>query len=148
MIWELEYRSRPWLLNEERAGGKRGVGGHRGRAALTREWRNAFAGLVLLQKIPPLESLEVEVFPICRDQRRSDVGNVYPAAKAAIDGLVDGGIVPNDTDVYVQGIMLRPCLVLGYSALQLVVTGTPCCREEADSRERAYRKRLVRQFVT
>lgn len=148
MIWELEYRARPWLLNEERAGGKRGVGGYRGRATLTREWRAAFADLVLACKVPPLESLEVEVFPIYRDQRRSDVGNVYPAAKAAIDGLVDGGVVPNDTDVYLQGLTFRPSLILGYSGLRLVVTGTPCSREEADSRERAYRRRLIRQFVT
>jgi crossover junction endodeoxyribonuclease RusA len=148
MIWELEYRARPWLLNEERAGGKRGVGGHRGRATLTREWRDAFAELALLHKVPPLETLEVEVFPICRDRRRSDVGNVYPAAKAAIDGLVDGGIVPDDSDDYVQALMFRPSLILGYSALRVIVTGTPCCREEADSRERAYRQRLIRQFVT
>lgn len=148
MNWELEYQARPWLLNEERAGGKRGVGGHRGRATLTREWRGAFAELVLLQKIPPLEWLEVEVFPVCRDRRRSDVGSVYPAAKAAIDGLVDGGVVPDDTDVYVQGLTFRPSLILGYNGLRLIVTGQPCCREEADSRERAYRRRLIRQFVT
>lgn len=148
MSWTLEYRSRPWLLNEERSGGKRGVGGYRGRAKLTRDWRGAFAELAQIDKIPMLETLEAEVLPICRDRRRGDVGNVFPAAKAAIDGLVDAGVIPDDTDDYLRGLTFRPSLILGYAALRLVITGTPCCKEEADSRERAYRQRLIRQFVS
>lgn len=148
MIWELEYQARPWLLNDERAGGKRGVGGYRGRAARTREWRGEFANLAALHKIPALETLEVEVFPICRDRRRGDVGNVFPAVKAAVDGLVDAGVVPNDTDDYLQALTFRPSLILGYAGLRLLISGTPCCQEERDARERAYRQRLIRQFVS
>jgi crossover junction endodeoxyribonuclease RusA len=146
MNWTLQYPARPWLLNEERAGGKRGVGGHHGRAALTREWRDAFSMRALQQKIPALETVTVEVIPLCRDRRRSDVGNVYPAAKAAIDGLVDAGVIPDDSDTYLQGLTFRPSLILGHAGLRLVITGTPCSREEAKARDAAYCKRLARQY--
>lgn len=148
MNWTLHYPARPWLLNEERAGGKRGVGGHQGRARLTREWRDAFSMRALQQKIPPLETIEVEVFPLCRDRRRSDVGNVFPAAKAAIDGLVDAGVIPNDTDNYLTALTFRPALILGHAGLRLVITGTPCSPEVAKERDRAYIKWLARQYVS
>lgn len=148
MIWELEYRAKPWLLNEERAGGKRGVGGHYGRAARTREWRDAFVKLCWLQSVPPLEWFTVEAIPVCPDQRRPDVGNVFPAVKAAIDGLIDAGVAPDDTDVYLHALTFRPALILGYAGIRLRVAGEPCCAEETLYRERALRKRLIRQFVS
>lgn len=147
MIWELEYRARPWLLNEERAGGRRGAGGRYGRARLTGEWRDCFAGLAQEQRIPPLQWFTVEAIPICLDRRRPDVGNIYPAVKAAIDGLIDAGVAPDDNDVFLHALTFRPAWMLGYSALRLRVAGEPCTKEEADAREQAYRKRLLRQFA-
>lgn len=148
MIWELEYESRPWLLNEERSGGKRGVGGHYGRSSLVRQWRQAFAQLAEIHRVPPLEWFTVEAIPVCKDLRRPDVGNIFPAVKAAIDGLVDAAVVPDDTDVFLHALTFRPALILGYAGLRLRIGGEPCSREEADARERAHRRKLIRQFVS
>lgn len=148
MIWELEHPERCWLLNAERAGGNRGIGGRYGRSALTRKWREAFAQLCQVERLPPLEWFTVEAIPVCQDRRRPDVGNIMPAVKAAIDGIVDAGVVPNDTDDYLHALTFRPALVLGYNALRLRVAGARCGQEEVASRERAYRKRLIRQFVS
>jgi hypothetical protein len=147
MIWELEYRARPWLLNEERAGGRRGAGGQYGRARLTREWREAFANLCLEIQVPPLEWFTVEAIPICRDRRRPDVGNIFPAVKAAIDGLVDAGVAPDDTDAFLHALTFRPALILGFAGVRLRISGEPCSSEEVCARERAHRKRLVKAFV-
>ena len=86
--------------------------------------------------------------PVRDRRRRSDVGNVYPAAKAAIDGLVDAGVIPDDNDRYVEAITFRPSLILGHAGLRLLVTGSPCSREERDARERAYRQKLIDKFVS
>lgn len=147
MTWLLEYRSKPWTVNDERAGGKRGVGGYRGRATLTREWRDTFAQLCQAQRIPPLQWLTVEARQICPDRRRADVAGVSPAVKAALDGIVDAGVIPDDTDVYVHAEIFRPALILGYCGLQLRIDGQPCGGEERAARERAYRKKLLRKLV-
>lgn len=148
MTWELEYGARPWLLNAERAGGQRGVGGRYGRSALSREWRGAYARLCEVHHVPALEWFTVEAYPICVDRRRPDVGNIYPTVKAAIDGIVDAGIVPDDTDTYLHALTFRPALILGYAGLRLRIAGEPCCPEEVVARERAHRRRLIKQFVS
>ncbi len=147
-MWDLEYQARPWLVNAERAGGQRGVGGHRGRATLTREWRDTFARLAQVQRIPPLEWFVIEAIPVCRDRRRPDVGSVGPAAKAAIDGLIDAGIAPDDSDDYLHALTFRPALILGYDALRLRIDGVACSREECDARERTLRAKLRRRFAS
>ena len=121
--WLLTYEARPWLLNAERSGGGRGVGGHFGRAALVSEWREAFAQLALVHHLPPLEWVSVEFLQICRDRRMPDIGNCFPAAKAALDGLVDAGIIPDDKDPYVQHFGFVPPQNLGYNALAMRVEG-------------------------
>lgn len=41
-------------------------------------------------------------------KRRSDVGNLYPTAKAVVDGLVDAGLVADDDNRHVLGPDMRP----------------------------------------
>lgn len=93
------YPARPWTLNAERRD-------HWSQArALTREWREAFSWLamrdrrrffacsitVVVQMRPPLQ----------------DTGNAYGSAKAAIDGLVDAGVLPNDGPEVVRRLTFR-----------------------------------------
>ncbi|WP_433252940.1 hypothetical protein ACQPYK_08705 [Streptosporangium sp. CA-135522] len=40
-------------------------------------------------------------------KRRRDVGNLYPSFKAAIDGAVDAGMLPDDSDDYLLGPDMR-----------------------------------------
>jgi hypothetical protein len=41
------------------------------------------------------------------DNRRADAANRYPTAKAVIDGIVDAGVLDDDSDRYVTGVMMK-----------------------------------------
>lgn len=144
--WILTYQARPWLLNAERAGGNRGVGGHYGRAAKAAEWRQAYAGLCLEEKVPALQWLHVEALQTCRDRRMPDIGACFPAVKAAIDGIVDAGVVPDDDSRYLRQLTFTAPACTGTDALVLRVSGPPCSITEQARREVAHRDRLLRQL--
>lgn len=46
------------------------------------------------------EHVEVSLIWVVADGRKRDADNVVPTLKALCDGLVDGGIVPDDTPQY------------------------------------------------
>jgi crossover junction endodeoxyribonuclease RusA len=122
--WTLTYASRPWTVNSEhQAGtGRRHLGHIQVRRKLVAEWRDAFAKLALAQQIPPLGRIVVTVQQHCRDRRMPDPGACYPAVKAALDGLVDAGVIPNDTGAEVLSIeMLAPVVTKGVDALELII---------------------------
>jgi len=55
---------------------------------------------------------------------RWDAGNLYPTAKACVDGLVDAGVLPDDSNEWVTGPDMRagakadkPCVVLAVKAV-------------------------------
>lgn len=121
--WTLTYGARPWLLNAERSGGRGGIGGHFGRAELVREWRETFALLAREQRMPPLEWIRVEVQQTCATRRLPDTGSCFPAVKAAIDGLVDVNVIPDDGPRYVQALTFLAPVALGYDALTLHIVG-------------------------
>lgn len=41
------------------------------------------------------------------DRRRRDVHNLQPTIKASIDGMIEAGILPDDSDAYLTGPDLR-----------------------------------------
>jgi hypothetical protein len=145
--WLLTHRDRPWLLNEERAGGTRGVGGHYGRARLVKAWRDAYAGLCLEQRVPALQWVKVEALQACRDGRMPDIGAAFPAVKAAIDGVVDAGVIPDDNAAYLHALTFLPPSNMGYDALILRVTGPVCSPAQRLSRERDHQRKLVKQLT-
>lgn len=56
---------------------------------------------------------------------RWDAGNLYPTAKAIVDGLVDAGVIFDDSNEYVLGPDLRAgekraaaCVVLSVTAIE------------------------------
>lgn len=49
----------------------------------------------------------VTVWVAYPDRRRRDVHNLYPTIKAAIDGIVDAGVLPDDSDKHLIGPDLR-----------------------------------------
>lgn len=125
-MWHLVHYDRPWTLNAERAGGERGIGGHLGRAALTETWKHAFAVLARQAKIPPLAWARFEVWPFYRaGTPMPDTGNEAPAVKAAIDGIVAAGVLPDDAGPFVHHIGYNPPQVSpnGRDALILDVIG-------------------------
>jgi hypothetical protein len=58
---------------------------------------------------PKPAAVSIEATPINPDGRwLADVGAIYPHVKAAIDGIVDSGAIPNDTPEYVRRITMHP----------------------------------------
>lgn len=101
--WQLEYQARPFTVNQVY-----GKLNYRERNDLTQEWRQAFWALAKQHKIPPLERIQVWAWPMLRDRRVQDPGACYPAVKAAIDGLQDAGVIPEDDGRYVTLIAMAP----------------------------------------
>lgn len=92
------YQARPWTMNRERRGDQ-----HWSQTRLrTAEWRKAFWALGIQQRRRfQRVAITVEVFmraPV------ADTGACYPAVKAAIDGLVDAGVLPGDTGEHLRSI--------------------------------------------
>jgi hypothetical protein len=74
----------------------------------------------------------VLVTPHLRDGRTQDVGACYPAAKAAIDGLVDAGVIPDDGPQYVTRLTFDPPVLRSAAgdALELSLVEVHACELE------------------
>ena len=113
--WMLEYNERPWLANAAR-----GMN-HFVEAKLVTEWRTAFGWLAASQKIPKLEACTIEAIHLRKDRRSMpDVGACAPACKAAVDALVDAGVLVDDSPEYVTAITYRVS-VEGVDGLRLII---------------------------
>lgn len=115
----IEYPERPWTTNAERSGNRWD------RAKKTKQWRTAYAHLAADLAPPPLEWCHIIVEPWLRTRAGvQDTGACHPAAKAAIDGLVDAGILIDDTpDIVRQITYLAP--KIGRDSLVLIIEGEP-----------------------
>ncbi len=129
--WELTHYERPMTINDERGRAGKNVdhgraSGHWSqRAKITKQWREAFWLLAKEAKVPRLQWIEIEVEQICRDRRMPDaVSGCLGAYKAGQDGIVDAGVIPNDTGEYVKKVtFLAPRTVKGQDSLTLRITG-------------------------
>lgn len=121
MHFILSYAKKPLTTNAERAGNRWA------RASSVREWREAFASIAKEEGIPAMAWINVTVQPFQKRGPLQDTAACNPAAKAAIDGLVDAGVVPDDTGDYVRQITFLPC-VRGDDQLTIIIQGV---REDA-----------------
>lgn len=64
---------------------------------LTQQVRRATAALVRNAGIPPMARCEVGLVWVVTDKRRRDADNSVPTLKACCDGIVDAGVVRDDT---------------------------------------------------
>ena len=103
-------RSRHWSERSERA----------------RDLRHA-ARISLLEAVPSrsgrpiFEAVGIEVHPWALNRRyRADVGNVYPAVKAVIDGFVDAHLIEDDDDTHLRWIAFYPHQ-FGVDQMEIVV---------------------------
>jgi hypothetical protein len=116
----LTYEVRPdFTLNKERSVH------HMVRARVTKEWREAFCELAKDAMVPSMEQIEVIAQPYVLTARyRQDVGACFPHVKAAIDGLVDAGVLIDDNaKVVLKLTFLAP--LYGKDALELTLTEAP-----------------------
>lgn len=70
------------------------------KSKLTRDIRNMTA--IRAFHMDAAERITVQLTWVVTDKRRRDSDNIYPTFKAMCDGLVDAGIVPDDTPEYMD----------------------------------------------
>jgi hypothetical protein len=72
--------------------------------------------------VPALDPMAVTAIPVLANGRsRPDTGARFPAIKATVDGLVDAGVIPNDTPDHVTEIGFSSPAVGSTDSLVLVV---------------------------
>jgi crossover junction endodeoxyribonuclease RusA len=74
----------------------------------TAKWREATAAAATAAGLSPLPRIKVTACPWLRGKRKQDVGACMRAVKACVDGLVDAGVIPDDTDEYVVKLSFLP----------------------------------------
>ena len=102
LVYRLEFAQRPWTTNAERAGNRWE------RADLVKTWRSAFHVLAKSEQMPQMEWITVTVEPHQKGGRLQDVGACNPAVKAAVDGIVDAGVLPDDSSQYMKSLVFLP----------------------------------------
>jgi crossover junction endodeoxyribonuclease RusA len=114
--WTLVDHVRPWTANAERRWH------YQKRAEEVRHARERWGWLAKAERIPAMLRISVEAIPV-RQTRASwpDVAACYPAVKAAIDGLVDAGVVPDDNPTHVVRVTFHAPRIGDADGLRLVV---------------------------
>lgn len=79
----------------------------RTKAKITRNIRIAAMFCAKNVRVPALARAQIVAEYRPPNRRRRDVHNLYPSAKAAVDGLVDAGVLPDDSDAYLVGPDMR-----------------------------------------
>lgn len=116
--FDLRLERRPWTLNVERQGGTSRFK----RAQWVREWRATFNALALEADLPPHTAIDVTVTVELRNRSgEPDTAACIGAAKAAIDGLVDAGVIPHDGPAVVRSLTFHAPTVTGVDALTLTI---------------------------
>jgi len=115
--WIIEDSERPWTANAERSWH------YHKRAAKVREAREAWGWLARVQRIPALSGIRVDATPLIRNHRAlPDVAACYPTVKAAIDGFVDAGIIPDDDPFHVPTITFHAPSLARTAGLRIKIT--------------------------
>lgn len=112
--WTLRYDERPWTANSARSADHWSKN-----ATRTKRWRDAFHLLALESGLANAGPCRITVTPYLQRRPTQDVAACAPAAKAAIDGLVDAGVWPDDTPDYVVQIVFRAPVIGHGNALEL-----------------------------
>lgn len=78
------------------------------KARLVKEWRAAGALWARSKRLPHItEPVQITAWVHRTDRRRADAHNRLPTVKAAIDGLVDAGVLTDDSDQYVTAVAMK-----------------------------------------
>jgi crossover junction endodeoxyribonuclease RusA len=85
--------------------------------------RRAVELLVRTKQVPPCPRLQIALHYTPRDARRRDSTNLVATLKACEDGIVDAGVIPDDTPRYVTSLMpvIDPPVKARHGRLYLVL---------------------------
>lgn len=75
------------------------------KATRTATWRDAAGKLTRYAKIPKCTAITVELWYTPRDDGPRDPLNLVASLKACEDGLVDAGVIPDDSSRYHTSVM-------------------------------------------
>jgi len=115
------FEARPWTLNAERAGNRFK------RADMVKQWREAFHWIAKAQKPPAFDTVSV-VVEVVMKKPLADTGNAYGSVKAAIDGLVDAGVLPDDGPEVIRVLCMKaptPAVKGQRESLTVTLIGVP-----------------------
>ena len=114
--WVREDYERPWTSTAARRGH------YHNRASVVREARERWAWIALSEQVPMLNRVRVTATPLQKTRRwEADVAACYPAVKAAIDGLVDVGVLAGDTPTQVAQITFMAPQMASMDGLRLMI---------------------------
>lgn len=113
--WTIEYwYGRPLTLNAVASMHRQQWATH------TRELRGEWARLAAMHSVPRVERCRITGTPLHANRRSpQDPGACAPAVKAAIDGLVDAGVLADDNGNHVAEIRFLPPDICGHDGLRL-----------------------------
>ncbi len=77
----------------------------RAKAAVTKTWRDAALVLIRAQRVPACGRVRVALFYTPVDNRARDPLNLVASLKAVEDGIVDAGVIPDDSMRYHTSVM-------------------------------------------
>ena len=91
-------------------------------ADITKKWRTTTAWLARQARLPHID-VPVRITAVIHraDRRRADAPNSWPSVKAAIDGLVDAGVLTDDDDKHVLSTTFEPGEIVHGSQLTLII---------------------------
>lgn len=91
-------------------------------ATHTRQTRETWAWLAVQARVPRLVRARIVATPLHKDCRSpQDVAACAPEAKAAVDGLVDAGVLDDDSPEFLVELAFRPPDICGADGLRLVI---------------------------
>jgi crossover junction endodeoxyribonuclease RusA len=77
---------------------------HMVKAKAVASWRSQTAAALREAQIPAMSRVKATLFYVPRANRRRDPDNLVASFKPAIDALVDAGVVPDDTQEFVERV--------------------------------------------
>lgn len=114
--WDLVFDRRPETVNHLR------TVHHMERARIDKRWRTESGWLAKKARIPKLERIIVTAAPFVKNRRSMpDVGACLYAVKAAIDGLVDARVIPDDKPDHLTALTFVAPQVSGDGTDRLVL---------------------------
>lgn len=75
-----------------------------------KKWRAMGLHLAELAQVPPLASIEVTCWGVYPGGRLPDPDACAPSLKGVLDGIVDAGVIPDDTGEWVKAITYLPAV--------------------------------------
>lgn len=116
--WTVQFTgSRPLTVNAVASLHRQAWANH------TKHARFTWWALATEAHVPSLDRITIDATPLHKDRRSpQDVGACSPEVKAAIDGLVDAGVIPDDNPNHLLAVRFLPPRICGHDGLELTIT--------------------------